>query len=243
MEDVLDALEKLYHKVGFNVLGIASVQEYDTKAPPQAHHLQEVLPEATTTLIVGNGGKAFWHHYKNFLQKNPEFEQGRTDPFDDYAVIILAEGEKLLQEAGFKTKTIYPFVREKIRFSFQHLAILAGLGQIGKHGVLIHPEYGPWLSFRGAHLTNIPFNFEIPNQSFDPCKGCPAPCITACPGSAVTGAGFSLSRCIETKLVHPTCQQTCLSRFHCVYGTQYRFHEAELKFHTRFSLEQAKRIS
>lgn len=243
MKYILDALRELYQKVGFNVFGTAPVEEYDRKAPPQAHRLREVLSEASTVLVVGNGGSGFWYQYKSFLQKNPQFEQGRTDPFDDYTVLILTEGEKLLQEAGFKTKSIYPFVREKVRFSFQHIAMLAGLGKLGKHGVLIHPEYGPWISFRGAHLTNIPFGFEIPNQDFDPCKDCPAPCITACPGSAVTDIGFNLSHCIQTKLVHATCQWTCLSRFHCSYGTQYRFQEAELKFHARFSFEQAKNVT
>ncbi|HWP47872.1 MAG TPA: hypothetical protein VNM22_11975 [Candidatus Limnocylindrales bacterium] len=239
----LDKLKRFYDNIGFNLLGMASAEEYDTKAPPQAPRIRQLFPEARTVLIIGNGGSTFWQHYKNFLQKNPDFEQGRKDPFDDYTILVLAEGEKLLREAGFKTKTVYPFVREKVWLSFQQMAVLAGLGKVGKHGVLIHPEYGPWVSFRGAFLTDIPFNFEIPDRNFDPCKDCPAPCITVCPGRAVTDSGFNLSQCLETKLTHPICQQTCLSRFHCVYGTPYRFQDPELKFHARFTPEKARYLS
>jgi len=251
MKYVLDALRDIYRKVGFNLIGVASAEEYDAKAPPGAPRLREVLPEASTVFLVGNGGSAFWSHYKAFLRENPEFERGRADPFDDYTALVLSEGEKLLRGAGFNTRSIYPFVREKVWFSFQHMAVLAGLGQIGKHGVLIHPEYGPWISFRGALLTDIPFSlltgsgapFGPSNRDFDPCTGCPAPCMTACPGSAVTTTGFHLSRCVETKLVHAACRWTCLARFHCVYGVQHRFHEAELKLHARFTPEHAREVS
>ncbi len=66
-----------------------------------------------------------------------------------------------------------------------HGAVLAGLGELGRLGLLISPEYGPNLRLF-AILTNYPFELGQP-ESFgikDYCESCQR-CINECPAKAI----------------------------------------------------------
>ena len=72
-------------------------------------------------------------------------------------------------------------------------ARLAGLGILGRHGLVILPPYGSWV-FLGTILTDLP----LPSASTPApdCPGCNA-CIRACPSGALTEAGCDISRCLS----------------------------------------------
>jgi len=59
-------------------------------------------------------------------------------------------------------------------------AVLAGLGTIGRNNLLITPEFGPRVRLR-ALLAGVDLPPTGP-AGFDPCEGCPAPCLTDCLG-------------------------------------------------------------
>lgn len=64
------------------------------------------------------------------------------------------------------------------------VAVLAGLGCIGKNNVLITPQYGPHQRLR-VMLTDA----DLPTTGaidFDACIDCPMPCRDACPQGAFT---------------------------------------------------------
>jgi ferredoxin len=66
-----------------------------------------------------------------------------------------------------------------------HLGALAGLGELGRQGLLITPEYGPNLRLLTV-ITDYPFEFGRP-AGFgvtDYCETCQR-CITECPAKAV----------------------------------------------------------
>lgn len=72
-------------------------------------------------------------------------------------------------------------------------ARLAGLGMVGRHGLLILPPYGSWI-FLGTILTDLPLP-SAPVPAPD-CEGCNA-CIRACPTGALTPSGINPDRCLS----------------------------------------------
>ncbi len=97
----------------------------------------------------------------------------------------------LLLEAGFQARVCcdsFPVLERA-------LARRAGLGFIGKNGLLIHPELGSYL-FLGEILTDL----ELPPGQAVPdgCGGCSI-CLKACPVNALKGTRvLDAGRCIST---------------------------------------------
>jgi epoxyqueuosine reductase len=79
----------------------------------------------------------------------------------------------------------------------------AGLGWIGKHTLLIHPQLGSWLLL-GAIVTTLPIetsanaNYPSPlTPPTDHCGTCTR-CIDACPTQCITPYSVDASRCISS---------------------------------------------
>ena len=77
---------------------------------------------------------------------------------------------------------LYPLISHKAA------ATSAGLGWVGKNGLLISPEYGPRLSLATV-LTDAPFATGIPVE-FSMCGDCNL-CKEFCPSGAITGWEWS----------------------------------------------------
>ncbi len=75
-------------------------------------------------------------------------------------------------------------------FNHKMAATSAGLGWIGKNGLLISLDYGPRLSLATV-LTDAPLETDRPMEH-GLCGDC-ALCVTHCPSHAITGAEWSRS--------------------------------------------------
>lgn len=67
------------------------------------------------------------------------------------------------------------------------LAQKAGLGAIGKHGILITPKFGPSLRLAAVYtdIENLPFSAENPHTWINKfCESCNR-CVNKCPGKAI----------------------------------------------------------
>ena len=105
-----------------------------------------------------------------------------------------------LKARGFRTLAIPPdsdrkkttFV-SKLYCLFNHkmAATSAGIGWIGKNGLLISADYGPRLSLATV-LTDAPLEPDAPMEH-SLCGSCTL-CIQYCPSKAITGAEWSRSR-------------------------------------------------
>lgn len=106
---------------------------------------------------------------------------------------------RFLKARGHRTLVIPPdsdrkngtFI-SKLYFLFNHkmAATSAGLGWIGKNGLLISPRYGPRLSLATV-LTDAPFRPDAPIEHCL-CGECLL-CMEHCPSKAITGAAWSRS--------------------------------------------------
>ncbi len=84
----------------------------------------------------------------------------------------------------FKSK-LYPLFTHKLA------ATSAGIGWIGRNGLLISPEHGPRLSFATV-LTDAPLDAGVPIESCL-CGDCRM-CVDYCPSGAITGKKWSRER-------------------------------------------------
>src|SRR5512143_597213 len=75
-------------------------------------------------------------------------------------------------------------------FNHKMAATSAGLGWIGRNGLLISPDYGPRLSLVTV-LTDAPFETDEPVEH-SLCGDCSL-CAAYCPSKAITGAEWSRS--------------------------------------------------
>ena len=72
-------------------------------------------------------------------------------------------------------------------------ALRAGLGVLGRNGLLIHPLYGSWV-FLGTIVTDMPVEFR--EQEKRACTGCGA-CVRACPAGCIGDQGVDAGKCLS----------------------------------------------
>ncbi len=118
----------------------------------------------------------------------------------DYHSII---PEKLEQLIAFIRKRVDKPVRGSIfcdtgPLMEKAIAERAGLGWIGKHGILITREFGSWV-FLGELVVDIPLRYDTPAENL--CSSCIL-CMQACPTKAIASPGVvDISRCISYQTV------------------------------------------
>jgi epoxyqueuosine reductase QueG len=72
------------------------------------------------------------------------------------------------------------------RFSFKAAAVAAGVGVMGKNGLVLHPRFGSRIRL-AAVITTAALPAD-PLLAGDPCSGCDA-CVRACPSGALREPG------------------------------------------------------
>ena len=233
MTVLLAQLRDLLAPQGLNLIGAAEVARYDAIVPPR-HAVGSRAPDARTLVVIGNGGGAFWEA----LRRHRECEAstrgpGPLDAFTRAVVMHAVESPGL--DLGGPPRVAFPFEDEPLALSFVHLAECAGLGRRSLLGVLVHPEFGPWMALRAALLLPFAVDAPRPADGFDPCPSCvERPCIAACPAGAVGPGGWDVPRCAAYRLsaTHGDgCDVGCHARIACVLAPEHRYPPDALAFH------------
>lgn len=193
---------------------------------------------AATLVLVGAVGDSHWPAFA----ASPERHDGRPDPLDRWSRRLLGG----VAEAWGAT-ALFPFAGPPFP-PFQRWALRAEPVAASPLGLLVHPRYGLWHSYRGAlafpdRLPGLPAREAAPH----PCAGCAErPCLTACPVGAFSapprepdhdsgGAGhYDTARC-GAHLAGPEGEAclaaACLARAACPLGAGYRYGPAAARFH------------
>ncbi len=85
---------------------------------------------------------------------------------------------------------------QKAHLSHKHIAVIAGLGWIGRNNLLVHPEFGSCVRYNTV-LTSMPLHASEPlNRDCGECRAC----IDVCPGGAIkpNPSEFDHMKCYET---------------------------------------------
>lgn len=199
---------------GLDLLAALTARDHDACVPEQ----WRAPPGCRSVVVVGNAGSALW---KSFDRARP---RGR-DPLDRFVEDIL----RRLAPGAFAT---YAERRAGRPLPLVALAERAGLGRTGRIGLLLHPTFGPWISLRAVVYSTESVEPAAP-LDFDPCTGCPAPCVTACRGRAIGEAGLDGEGCFRTKLLDAGCRVACDARAACVIGPEYAFPPAAVAHYSR----------
>jgi hypothetical protein len=187
---------------------------------------------AVTVVLVGVTGGAMWPAFSAWRETAPD--RGGPDPLDRWSELVLDE-----IASQFGALALYP---SRAPYQpFQSWAMRAEGLKASPLGLLIHPVYGLWHSFRGA----LAFA-EWGDESVDaadtrpaaphPCDACAEkPCLTACPVGAINLDGFDVTRCrgyLASAEGQAGCMRGgCLARDACPVGVAYRYPQAQVRFH------------
>ena len=173
--------------------------------------------------LVGNIGSSYWP----FFSASPEYRDAAAHPLDRWSQRIAAEiaDPRALQP-------LFPFEGPPW-LPFQRWAERAGGLTQSPIGVMMHPEYGLWHSYRFA-LRGA--RFEVPASGDEsPCLSCTTkPCLNTCPVDAFDASGYAVDRCADYLGRDPEAgchQQGCLARYACPVAPELRYDAAQGRFH------------
>jgi hypothetical protein len=217
-----------------NVRGVLDAARWDALVPP-AWQTRALLPGARSAWLLASGGRALFEA----LRRAPESALA-CDPLDAYTRRVAQETAATLREAGGRALPLLACERRDGVFAdFVALGRAAGLGAPSRLGLLLHPEYGPWLSIRAVVLTDLALEATPERVGFDPCAGCPAPCRTACPSGAPgvpqRALRFDVDACRRGRAQQAGCRLRCAARHACVLGGEHAYAAEAEAHHMRSS--------
>jgi len=194
-------MEEMKSKLNVELLGVASLET--TTSKELRDRATSLLPGVKSVAVLGKeiykevvallgpskgAGEA---EAGELLGPHGDYLNGRlTKAVYDLTGLFRKEGYRSLPLPAAGCPTDQRFLTAL--FSYKHAAQLAGMGKIGRHSLLITPEYGPRVRL-ACLLTEAPLQAS-PSMPKDYCIDCDA-CIRQCPSQAlqVPGKGEAYS--------------------------------------------------
>jgi epoxyqueuosine reductase QueG len=219
--------DKLRKVAGLELFGVADAAAYEKKAPP-GHRPSDFLPDASSIVVMGtrlldsplDGIPETRKEYTaNFHTINTRL----NDRLFEAATFLQAEGYKVfpvpyLEMPGWNLEKRPAVMLNLLRhliaiprvhdltnkalwenLSFRHMAVEAGLGELGVNNLLLTPEHGPRVRFV-AMLTDaeLPRGEPLEEVLCQP-ERCGYACVKACPVGALSedGSGTDKATCLR----------------------------------------------
>ncbi|WP_173512824.1 4Fe-4S dicluster domain-containing protein [Sinorhizobium psoraleae] len=182
---------------------------------------------AASVVLIGNVGGSLWEPFSRWREHEPD--RGGANPLDNWS-------RQAIHPVAETTGATAYFPSDPPWQPFQQWAMRAEGLKASPLGILIHPRFGLWHGYRGAlgfdrellHTGSVPAGH--------PCDACmEKPCISACPADALASGTFDVGRCRTYLRTQPGAggclAHGCLSRDACPMGRDYRYPDAQLRFH------------
>ena len=224
--------------LGLNLFGLVDAARFD-RCQPQEQRVRSLAPGCSTMIVLGSGGRALARDLSR--QGANEATPASAEQHGWHRSCHIAA---LLQSEGLPCQAVA--IDLGSRLPMGRLGEAAGFGTVSPvSGMLLHPEFGPWLRLRAALLFDgYPFG-EIQDASitdgFHPCCNCARPCLSACPAQAHDGRGQSdLGRCASHRHAGG-CETSCCSRSACPLGSEHRDDVGEFAHSHSFHLPKLQR--
>ncbi|MBL9076874.1 MAG: hypothetical protein JNL08_05190 [Planctomycetes bacterium] len=225
---------------GLNLFGLVDAERFDAASTPE-RRIRTLAPGCGSVVVVGSGGRELW---QRFAELGCACSGASAEAVDGFALAAVRAIEAQLAAAAVGCRTVGAGCHARLPFA--RLGEAAGFGTVSPvTGLLLHPEFGPWVRVRAALLVAGqpfgPIHDASISDRFQPCCGCPRPCVAACPVGVHDGAGRSdLARCAEHR--HGgNCASHCSSRSACPVGSAHRDGDGEHAHRHTHSLRTLQR--
>jgi hypothetical protein len=211
---------------GLNLFGVVDRERFDAGEPKECR-VGAIDPRCGTVIVLGSGGRWLAEQRMRWATEAP---RGHVPGIDAIVVAATVHLAANLQERGVRCRMVTFDGRHRLRA--ERLGEAAGFGSVSPvSGMLLHPEFGPWLRVRAVLLCEgAPFGAVADasiSERFHPCCGCARPCVAACPASVHDGQGHrDLARC-GTHRHKGGCAAECATRSACPLGSEHRDGPAE----------------
>ena len=198
-----DFIQGMKNKLDVELIGVASVQ--DSPSMELKERVGALLPKAKSVVVLG---KEIYKEVISLLKPSKEAGEaesgellaGHSDYLNGRLTRAVHELATLFRQKGYRSLPLPAVGPSDQRFltallSFKHVAALAGLGTIGRHSLLITPEFGPRV--RLACLITEASLESSPLTEKEYCTNCDA-CIRECPVEALqvpkNGDAYSMNK-------------------------------------------------
>jgi hypothetical protein len=185
------------------------------------------LADIRTIVLAGMAGREGWSAFAT----SPEARDGFDNPLDRWSRRLI---ETLARELG--AKAFFPFGGPPY-WPFQQWARRAEPVHPSPIGILIHPRYGLWHSYRGALGLRDALDIPEPAAVPSPCESCSGRwCLSACPVGAFSAAGYDVAACAGhvKSMAGADCMASgCRARRACPVGSEHAYGAEQANFFMR----------
>jgi hypothetical protein len=182
------------------------------------------LADIRTIVLAGMVGRDGWKAFA----ASPEAGDGLADPLDRWSRRLI---ESLAGELG--AKALFPFGGPPF-LPFQRWARRAEPVHSSPIGLLIHPYYGLWHSYRGALGLSEEFALAEPALAPSPCETCSGRwCLKTCTVGAFSEAGYDVGACAGhlRSMAGGDCMAFgCRARRACPVGAEHAYGPEQANF-------------
>ena len=186
-------------------------------------------PVATLVLLGWTGGDQ-WPVFAG----SAEAQDRAPDPLNRWSKRVI---DTIAGDVG--ARALYPFGGPPW-LDFQSWALKAEPVHRSPLGLLIHPDWGLWHSYRGAMGFRERLELPVRGERSHPCEGCDRPCLSACPVSAFPATGpYDHAACHRhVEGAGEDCRlHACAARRACPVAAEKRYSEPQATFHMKAFLE------
>ncbi|MDE2183698.1 MAG: hypothetical protein KGJ78_11830 [Alphaproteobacteria bacterium] len=188
--------------------------------------VDDMLSWARTLVLLGFDGRQGWDAFAASSEAR-DGEPNGLDRWSRRVVGALATAHEATALFPFNGPPWLPFQRWAQKAEPLHPSPL---------GMLVHPDWGLWHSWRGALAFTTRFDLPPPDIRSGPCETCvPKPCLSACPVAAFGPAGYDVKRCVDhlDRSRGADCMDGCPVRRACPVGRAHRYSAQQAGFHMR----------
>jgi epoxyqueuosine reductase QueG len=217
MKDLTGAVREKAFELGARVVGIADATHYE--GAPEGHKPGDILEGANCVVSMG------FPHPRTVIEKAMPTQYTRniftTSATADEAANALTlwleehgwEAIPIATRSGLFMDALTGELRGDL--SHKHTAMLAGLGQIGRNSLLLHPEFGARLCLTSV-VTNAPLTPDRPfSETLCPGESC-LKCVRACPVRAISPGGkVDKGRCAKHCRAHAEIYKETFGLYFC----------------------------